>query len=465
MNARALRVAAFAIAWAALAAGADRAGAQETQQPGGEPKALPSIHEVKLKNGLSVAHVERAGLPMVTVQVWYRFGSSDEPAGQHGAARVFERLMYMGSERLRPEDHRRFIEQVGGETSALVTEDVSAFHDTVPVERFELALELEAERMRRLLVRADAIDAIRPALLDDLRRQESSPVFRAYQTLLATAFTAQPYAWPPLGARADIDKLSAQQTKALYDAYFTPGNALVVVVGGVSADAAVQAVERWFGSLPKGAAPPRGNHGKSEPAQTEPRRKELSGSPVGVVMAGFRLPAAADPDVLALQVAGMVLTGGTSSRLHRRLVGGKLADDLGGQVLVRHDAGLLVAFATFSGASAEPVEKAMTAELNRLATAGPSAVELRRAKGQILGAAWFGMESATGLANQIGVSWGLTGKPAGFLADVVALDKMTSAQVRKATAKYMAKNQLVLVVASPGAPGTGGLSTGSGGAP
>ena len=460
MNARALRVAAFAFAWAALSAGARGAGAQESPPSGGEPKALPSIHEVKLKNGLSVAHVERAGLPMVTVQVWYRFGSSDEPAGQHGAARVFERLMYMGSERLRPEDHRRFIEQLGGETSALVTEDVSAFHNTVPVERFETALELEAERMRRLMVRADAIDSVRTAMLDDLRRQESSPVFRAYEALLASAFTALPYSWPALGVRADVEKLSAQQSKALYDAYFTPNNALVVVVGGVGAEAAVKAVERWFGPLPKAADPPRPNRGKSEPAQTEPRRQELSGSPIGVMMAGFRLPAASDPDVLAMQVAGMVLTGGTSSRLHRRLVAGKLADDLGGQVLVRHDAGLLVAFATFSSGNAAAVEKAMTTELNRLATQGPTAVELRRAKGQILGAAWFGMESATGLANQIGVSWGLTGKPAGFLADMDALDKMTTAQVRKATAKYMAKNQAVLVVASPGAPG--GLSTGGG---
>jgi zinc protease len=450
MSARALRAAAFAIACAGLGAGAGEVLAQAPAASDRELSALPSIHEWKLKNGLTVAHVERTGLPMVTVQVWYRFGSRDEPAGQHGAARTFERLMYLGSERLRSEDHRRFVEQSGGETSALVTEDVSAFHNAVPVENLDLALELESERMRRLLVRGEALDAIRPSLLDEVRRQESSPVYRAYQRLLSQAFTVHPYAWAPLGVRGEIEKLTAQQIKALYDAYFVPSNALVIVVGGVPADAAAKAVERWFGPLAAGSAPAHPGEGKAEPPQTEPRRQELQGSPVGVVMAGYRLPQATDADVLALQVAGIVLTGGPSSRLQRRLVRGKLAEEVGGQVLVRREAGLLVAFARFSTGTVAAVEKALVGEIDRLAAQGPTPVELRRAKGQIMSAAWFGMEGATGLANQIGVSWGLTGKPAGFLADLAALDKIGAAQVRRAAARYLARSQQVLVVAEPG---------------
>jgi predicted Zn-dependent peptidase len=151
----------------------------------------------------------------------------------------------------------------------------------------------------------------------------------------------------------------------------------------------------------------------------------------------------------------MVLTGGASSRLHRRLIGGKLAEEIGGQVLVRHEGGLLVAFARFSGEAA-PVEKALLGEIDRLARQGPSAVELRRAKGQILGAAWLGMEGATGLANQIGVSWGLTGKPAGFLADLAALEKLSAADVRRAAGKYLAKSRLSLVLAEPGSASPAG---------
>lgn len=466
MSARALRPAAFAIACVVVVAGARTVRAQAPGRPpasseakpppaSSEANPLPTIHEWKLKNGLTVAHVERPGLPMVTVQVWYRFGSRDEPAGQRGAARAFERLMFLGSEHVRSEDHRRFVEQAGGETTALVTEDVSAFHDAVPAEHFEKALELEADRMRRLMVRGEALDAIRPTMIEEVRRQESSPVFHAYQRLLATTFAGGSYAWAPLGAREDIAKLTAQQMKALYDRYFVPGNALLIVVGGVPANVAATAVERWFGPLQAANAPASAEQ-QPEVAAKEPRREQLQGSPIGLVMAGHRLPPAVDEDVLALQLAGTILTTGTSSRLHRRLVGGKLADEIGGQVLVRRDGGLLVAFARFSGGPLAPVEKALMSEMDRLAAQAPGAIELRRAKGQILGAAWFGMESATGLANQIGVSWGLTGKPGAFLADLLALDKVTAAQVRRAAGKYLARNQRVIVVAEPGAQPAGG---------
>ena len=457
MSARSLRVAAFAIGWAVVGASASVARAQAPEPPGGELKALPSIHEWTLKNGLTVAHVERSGLPMVTVQVWYRFGSRDEPAGQHGAARTFERLMFSGSERVRTEDHRRFVEQAGGEASALATEDVIAFHNAVPVERFDLVLELEAERMRHLLIRAEAVDAIRPAMLDEVRKQESSPVFRAYERMLSLAFTVHPYGWAPLGAGPDIEKLSSQQLRALYDAYFVPSNAIVIVVGGVRADAAAKAVERWFGPLAAGAAPPHPSEAKAEPAQTEARREALQGSTVGVVMAGYRLPPATSPDVLALQIAGMILTGGPSSRLQRRLVTGKLADEVGGQVLARREGGVLVAFARFSDGPLAGVEKALVGEIEKLAAQGPSGAELKRAKEHIVGAAWLGMEGTTGLANQIGVSWGLTGKPAGFLADLTALEKVSAAEVRRAAARYLAHSQQILVVAEPAtAPAAGG---------
>jgi zinc protease len=449
MSARALRRAAFAIVWVAISASATRALAQAARDVG--PKLLPSIHEWKLPNGLTVAHVERSGLPMVTVQVWYRFGSADEPTGQHGAARMFERLMFMGSEHLRGEDHRAYIEQVGGETGALVTEDVSAFHDTVPVDQLELALQLEAERMRGLLIRGDALEAVRPAMVDEVRRQEGGPVFRAYQRLLSLTFTVHPYAWPPLGVGAEIEKLTPQQVKSLYDAYYVPGNALLVVVGGVSTEVAAKAVERWFGPIAAAPAPAHPGEGKVEPAQTEARRQELAGSPVGVVMAGYRLPPATDADVLALQVAGVILTNGASSRLHRRVLDAKLADEVGGQVLVRHDGGVLVAFARFAGGTAAAVEKALVGEIDRMAKQGPTAAELRRAKGLIPGAASLGMESATGLANQIGVSWGLTGKPAGFLADLDSLESLSVADVKRAAGKYLASSQQVIVTAEPGA--------------
>ncbi|HEU5058272.1 MAG TPA: pitrilysin family protein [Kofleriaceae bacterium] len=439
---------------AALLAAASPAHAQ--------PKAAasaargPNIKTWKLGNGLTVALVERPAAPAVTVQVWYRFGSRDEPAGQRGAARALERLMFEGSDKVRPDQHRKLIEKIGGDSTSLTTEDVTAFHNAVPRQYLDFALELEAERMRGLVFRPEAVARVVAVLSEEARKQEASPLYRAYLMITASAFSGQPYAWSPAGVRGEIERLTADKLKALYDAYYRPSNALVVVVGGAGAGEVEKAVEKRFGRLAKGGPPARQPIDPATRADG-PHRTEMPGGQVGLAFTGFRLPQGKSADMPALQIIGSLLTGGPSSRLHRRLVGGKLADEIGGQVLVREGPGLLVAYARVA-AQAEPaaVEKAILAEVDKLAAQGPTPAELRRARGQVLGSAWFGMESTTGVANQIGVSWTLTGMPDAFVADLARLEKVNAAAVKKAAAAYLGSKRAHVVVAPASSGRAGG---------
>ena len=444
-----------ALSWVGLA-GASAALAQP-KVGAGAPRG-PAIRTWKLANGLTVAHVERRDASAVTVQVWYRFGSRDEPVGQRGAARALERLMFEGSDKVRPDQHRKAIERIGGDSTSLTTEDVTAFHNAVPRQYLDFALELEAERMRGLVFRPEAVAKLTAMLGEELRKQEASPLYRAYLQITASVFAGQPYAWSPAGVRGETEALTANKLKALYETYYRPSNALVIVVGGASAAEVEKAVEKRFGRMAKSEAPARTVIDASTRADG-PHRMEMTGSPVGLAFTGFRLPPGKHADLPAVQIIGALLTGGPSSRLHKRLVGGKLADEIGGQVLVREGPGLLVAYARVS-AQAEPgaVEKALLAEVDKLAVQGPSPVELKRARGQVLSAAWFGMESTTGVANQIGVSWTLTGMPDAFLADLTRLEKVTAPMVKKAAAAYLGSKRAHVLVAPAGAgrPGGGG---------
>jgi zinc protease len=416
----------------------------------------PSIKSWKLGNGLTVAHVERRDAPSVTVQVWYRFGSRDEPVGQRGAARALERLMFEGSEKMRPDQHRKAIERLGGDVTSLTTEDVTAFHNAVPRQYLDFALELEAERMRGLVLRPEAVAKVVAMLAEEARKQEASPLYRVYMQVTASAFSGQPYAWGPSGVRGEIEKLTADKLKVLYDLYYRPSNALVIVVGGASAADVEKAVEKRFGRMQKSETPRRQPIDPATAADG-PHRAEIPGSPVGLAFVGFRLPPGKSPDMAAVQIIGALLTGGPSSRLHKRLVGGKLAEEIGGQVLVREGPGLMVAYARAAPtAEASAVEKALLAEVDKLAAQGPSPAELRRAKGQVLGAAWFGMENTTGVANQIGVSWTLTGMPDAFLADLARVDKVTAQAVKKAAATYLGSKRAHVVVAPAAAGRQGG---------
>ena len=222
----------------------------------------------------------------------------------------------------------------------------------------------------------------------------------------------------------------------------------MVVVGGAPADQVKAAVAHSFGSIARAPAPKRPGSDRPEPLQTQLRQKELAGSPVGLVLVGYHLPPASDASGPALQVLGALLTGGPHARL-QRLVDRKLAAEVGGQVLAHRNGGLLLAYArAASGHSLDSIEGAMLAEISRLASEGPRPDELARARQQVLDNAWFGMESATGLANQLGVAWALEGDAARLPVELDAVGKVTAADVKKAAATYLDRTKATLVLAS-----------------
>src|SRR5262249_39631303 len=104
----------------------------------------------ELPNGLKVLFLPDHDAPIVTVQIFYHVGSKDEHVGIRGVAHMFEHLMFKGSQRVPPEEHARLLKEVGGQVNAFTTEDLTAYHDTVPPSYVGFALELEAARMRHL---------------------------------------------------------------------------------------------------------------------------------------------------------------------------------------------------------------------------------------------------------------------------------------------------------------------------
>jgi zinc protease len=430
------------------------AAARARPAPAGtaRPVPLPAVETWKLPNGLEVAFAALPGSPVVSVQAWYRVGAADDPAGKRGLARLFETLMLSGSARVRPGDHRAYLEQIGGTTSASVSEDISAFASTLPAERLEYALDLEAERMRNLELTDDAV--ARAVELAQARQAEEgrSGLYRAYRRLVATAFVQHPYGQSAAAPAADLASIGPADARAFYDAYYQPGNALLVVVGGVDQAAVRAAIEARFAAIPAVAEPPRPAAELPEPPQSARRREEVSGAD-GLVMVGFHIPAARAPSVYAYQLLGQILTGGRSSRLGKLTATGK-AIDVGGQVLVRRDPGLMLIYAGGGrGAASEVLEQAIDAELLALARSGPSAAELARAKRQITATVLGAAQSATGYGNQLGMAWSLTGAPGAIGKDLGELAAVPAAAVRKAAADGLKPDQATVIVGGPAQQG------------
>jgi zinc protease len=414
-------------------------------------KGLPKLETWTLDNGLQVAYMAMHKAPVVTVQVWYHAGAKEERRDRRGSAHMFEHMMFKGTKNVRPEEHARHMNRLGGYVNAFTTEDVTAYHNTLPKEYLDFAVKLEAERMRNLLFRDDMIKTEREVVKEEIRQQENNPVVKGFLRFLEITFTKHPYAWTAGGALKDLDATTPEDLKKFYDTYYIPNNAMLVVVGDVDKSAVEAAATKWFAPIPKGAEPPRPANASPEPKQTKMRRETVDPSQIGFVIGGYHIPEAKHSDIYALQVLQLILAQGESSRMHRRLVrDDKVALQAGGQAIVREHPGLFLIFGAFLEAAQGPkVEAALLDELEKAKKNPPTGKELKKAKNQIQASFVMGLRGVTGLASQIGNSWIQTGDPGAFITDLDKYAAVSAADIKRVAKTYLTENNLTLVLIPP----------------
>ena len=421
---------------------------------------LPTIEMFELPNGLKVAVLETSAAPVAAVQVWYRAGSKDEPRNRRGSAHMFEHMMFKGTKHMRSEAHVQFLNGIGGAVNAQTDEDATHYINTLPADYVDFAIKLEAERMRNLMFRPDMIATEKEVVKEEVRQTENSPLQKGFFRFLEVAYTKHPYAWTAGGNIKDLDATTPDDLKKFYEAYYQPNNALLVVVGKVNAAGVKASAEKWFGQIAKAPEPPRPSAQAQEPEQKAKRREVVESGQIGLALVGFHIPPAKHKDIYGLQVASIILGAGESSRLKVRLKGidpktkKPIALDGGMESVVREDPGMVIALGAFlDPAQGDVLEAAIFDEVNKLATKGPTAAELRKAKNQVQSGFVFSLENAQGLAQAIGRSWILTGDGSAFMRDIDEIEKITAAEVQRVVKKYMVpENATVVIIPPKGAP-------------
>jgi zinc protease len=418
---------------------------------------LPAAATFELANGLRTAVLTVPHSSATAVQVWYRAGSKDEPADRRGLARLLERLMFAGTTRVPPDGQVRMLEQLGGSATSATEEDSTRFASVVTLPYLELALRLEADRMRHLMFRDEAIAVQKGMLRLELAREQATAGMRWYTRFLELAFAGHGYATTPGGTDAGLQAATLADLRRFYDTYYQPGNALVVVVGNVTAAEVRPLVERHFAEIPS-AAPPPGV--AAEAAQGAPRRQTVNAEQLGLVVTGYKLPPASHPDVYALNVAFTLLA--DDAHLKRRIrEGGPLAGttsvarwqglDTAVRLRFLQQPGVAVIFAAFTNpAHALPVERAILDEIAGLASKGPSARELRRTRNMLQASVARGLESASGIAEQLGRWWILSGAESQWLGEIAAYEAVTAADVKRVIRTYLTADRGTTTIALPG---------------
>jgi zinc protease len=422
------------------------------------PAARLAVTEATLDNGLRVLVQEDPRNPIVAVQVFYRVGSRNERPGATGLAHFLEHMMFKGTPAHARGELARIIEQNGGRDNAYTTKDLTGYYTNIAADRLDLVLELEADRMRHLLLDAAEIDSERKVVMEERRmRSEDDPDGLVYEAMSSLAFKAHPYRWPIIGWMSDIARINQAELRRFYDTYYVPNNAVLVIAGDVRPEAALALARRHFGRIPRAPAPPPVT--AIEPPQNDDRRLVVrkEGAQLPIVNIAWHVPNHTAADAPALEVLSTVLSSGRASRLYRRLAYDKrMVLAAGGDYSYSSlDPSLFWFWATpLPGQAPEVVERALLDEIEQIKQEPVPDEELTRARNQIEASFVWQQDSVFSRASVLGRfevlgSWRL-------LEDYLPrLRAVTPADLQRVARTYFPvdrKNVCILLPAEPAPP-------------
>ena len=365
---------------------------------------LPVFERV-LANGLKALVLSRPQAPVVVCDLYYPVGSVDEPPGRSGLAHFVEHMLFKGTAEFPKGQIDRLAFLAAGHTNAETGEDATHYWFAAPTGRWELALAIEADRMRS--ARFDdprEVEAERQIIAEERARELDSPLGRLDQTHLAVSYLVHPYRNPILGWPDDLRKTTGDDLTSFYDLHYRPDGAVLVIVGAVDPDRVLDRVEARFGDQRRSVVP------RAQPPRAEPRQsgrrdftlEEPDATARGLL--GWHSVARGHADGPPLDVLADILTIGRRARLWERLVerdrlatwveAAQEPSRLCGQFLIQVEAA--------TGVAERSIEEAIFAEITEIAEAGPTAEELVRSRNR-LEAAWrWEQEDVFGLASGLG---------------------------------------------------------------
>lgn len=384
-----------------------------TAQPASQDIIIaPDLESFTLDNGLQVVVIPDRRAPVVTHMVWYKVGSADEPAGQSGIAHFLEHLLFKGTSNNPDGAFSRMIAERGGQENAFTSYDYTAYHQRVAKEHLPLMMAMEADRMENLVLSDEVVDPERDVVLEERRaRVDQEPGSQLREALNATLFANHPYGTPIIGWQSEIEALDKEAALTFYGRFYTPNNAIVVIVGDVEPADVHQLAMDTYGKVSRLAEP--GDRvrpaeppvvGQRRVTVADPRVRQESLSKTWLVPS---LSSGGEIRPEALSVLAYILGSGPTSRLHMALVLDEEAAvsasaNYQGKALDQARFGIYASPAP--GYTLEYMEALTERELNILLANGVTDEEVRKAQRSIIASALYAQDNQSGLARLFGSS-------------------------------------------------------------
>lgn len=421
--------------------------------------AVANPHEFLLDNGLRLIVKQDHRSPVVVTQIWYKAGSIDEVNGVTGVAHVLEHMMFKGTEKVPNGEFSKKIAAAGGRENAFTSYDYTAYYQQLHKNHLPMAMELEADRMRNLILTEEEFSKEIKVVMEERRlRTDDQARSLLYEKMMSVAYQAHPYKNPIIGWMNDLENMRVEDAREWYDRWYAPNNAILIVVGDVDANEVFRLAQKNYGTIPKHPLLPlNARKPQTEPPQTGTKRIIVKApAELPYLMMGYHAPTirnvTEDWEPYALEILEGVLDGHASARLNKSLVReSQIANsaNAGYSAMARGPSVFFLSAVPRAGKTVAELEQALRKEIEKITRDGVTEDELARVKAQVVAGHVYQRDSIFSQAMQLGrlESTGLSYRDIDIILE--KLKGVTAAQVRDVAKKYFNDDSLTVAVLDP----------------
>ena len=342
----------------------------------------------QLKNGLKIYLLQDRSTPNVTVQMWYQVGSKHDPEGRSGFAHLFEHILSRKTRNMPLNMVNQLTEDVGGVRNASTGDDRTNYFEIVPAAYLETMLWTHAERMARPVVDSAVFETERGVVKEELRQRYLAPPYGRFFGFMMPeqCYDTLPNRRPGIGNIDELNSATLDDARSFHEAFYGPDTASLVVSGNFDQARVDQLIDKYFAPIPKRKYPASLAIDATQAPRQGARAVTMYAPnvPLPAVMISYPQPASTDPDIPVLMVIDGIMSTGENSRLYKSLVyDQQIALSVNASYRAGKEPGLFEFYVEMKpGKSVAEGEKALYAELEKLATDGPTERELQKARNQ-----------------------------------------------------------------------------------
>ncbi|MGJ5642163.1 M16 family metallopeptidase [Formosa sp. S-31] len=408
-------------------------------------KTLGGVEEFMYEpSGMNVLLVQDNSAPVVTVQVVYRVGSKHEVPGNTGSTHLLEHLNFKGTPTFNKKNGNSIfavLQGIGAQMNATTWNDRTNYYETIPSDKIELALHIEADRMRNSLLLKEDKDSEMTVVRNEFERGENSPGSLLNKEIWATAYMAHPYHHSTIGWRSDIENMPIEVLRDFYNTYYWPDNATLTIIGDFKKDEVFNLVDKYFGPITK--AP----HSMPQPYTTEPEQfgpRRLIIKKTGqqaLVNIAYKIPGRMHDDLPALQVLGQILGSGTSSVINKTFVDTGIANNGYANASNFQEVGLFtIALGLTPDKDIEAISTQMLAMVETIKSEGVAQEDVDRIVSKLNANTILSRDGSGSIAGDLteaiaGGDW------TDYVTASERLSKVTAADVKRVANTYLEENQ------------------------